>query len=126
MKIHISEYPVFMKLGYYSRERLPGQEILVSLEADIGDSLNFAEKEELSASVDYGQLIRLTEETLRDKEIKLVETVVSLLGRRVIEQFPRIVGVNVRVEKPVLPDGMGKGAKVSVSHYFSRDGMNPC
>ena len=120
MKIHISEFPVFMKLGYFSRERLTGQEILVSLEVTLEDT-PFPGKEELSHSVDYGNLIRLVEETIKDKEVKLVETVVNMLGLSIMEHFALISEAFIKIEKPILPDGLGKGARVSVSHMFSRN-----
>ncbi|MCB9229310.1 MAG: dihydroneopterin aldolase [Deltaproteobacteria bacterium] len=125
MEIHISGFPVFMKLGYFSKERLSGQEVLVSLSAEIIE-FSPSETEDLSASVDYGRLISLTEAVLKDQEVRMIETAVFRLGQRMINEFPRISRLFVKVEKPILPDGMGKGARVSVSHLFRNSPGSAC
>lgn len=120
MEIHIQQYPVFMKLGYYSMERLMGQEALVSIDAELGDLYLEESRDDLGYSIDYGKIIAMIEKVLLNKEIKLVETAVASLGNALMHRFDHILSLKVLIEKPILPNGLGKGAKVSVSHTFSR------
>ena len=120
MEIHIQQYPVFMRLGYYSMERLMGQEVLVSLDVELGDFYLEHADEDLGHSLDYGKIIAMIEEVLLNREIKLVETAVASLGNALMNKFDSIKLLRVLIEKPILPNGLGKGAKVSVSHTFKR------
>ncbi|MFK7826276.1 MAG: dihydroneopterin aldolase [Oligoflexales bacterium] len=121
MEIHIQQYPVFMRLGYYSMERLMGQEVLVSLDAELGDLFLEQTNDDLGYSLDYGKIIAMIEEVLLNREIKLVETAVASLGNALMNRFESIQLLRVLIEKPILPNGLGKGAKVSISHTFTRN-----
>ncbi|NRA45176.1 MAG: dihydroneopterin aldolase [Oligoflexales bacterium] len=120
MEIHIQQYPVFMRLGYYSMERLMGQEVLVSVDAELGDLYLEHADDDLGNSIDYGKIIGMIEQVLLNREIKLVETAVASLGNAMMHRFESIQCLRVLIEKPILPNGLGKGAKVSVSHSFDR------
>ena len=120
LEIHIQQYPVFMRLGYYSMERLMGQEVLVSLDAELGDRYLDHVDDDLGHSVDYGKIISMVEEVLLNREVKLVETAVTSLGNALMSRFESIQQLRVLIEKPILPNGLAKGAKVSVSHSFER------
>jgi dihydroneopterin aldolase len=121
MIITIERYPVFVKLGHFYRERLVGQEVLVSLEVRLSPEVIRGLDDNLEGTLDYGELFSAIDAELGDQEIKLVETAVLRLGRRLIGDFPSIASVEVRVEKPVLPRALNKGAKVEVRHRFERD-----
>lgn len=121
MKINIVRYPLFMRLGYFVGERIRGQEVLVSLVVElpkrkegIGDNLE--------NTTDYSKILEVLNLTLGDKEMKLVETAVERTGAVLLDRFPQISKVHVTIEKPVLPDGVGRGAQVSVSSEFQRIG----
>jgi dihydroneopterin aldolase len=120
MLITIDRYPVFIKLGHFPHERVLGQEVLVSLGVELDEALLADMHDNLDDTLDYGALIAKIDQELGDKEIKLIETAVLRLGRRLLETLPAIAAVEVTIEKPVLPQGMNKGAKVSVHHRFSR------
>jgi len=120
MKINILRYPVFMRLGYYVGERIRGQEVLVSLLVDllkpekgIGD--------DLENTTNYAHILEVIDLTLADKEMKLVETAVEKTGAALLEHFTQISRVHVTIEKPILPDGIGKSAQISISSEFQRE-----
>ena len=119
MKIHIEKYPVFMKLGYFVGERIRGQEVLVSLEVELKKEKSF--QDELELTTDYGKILEKVDLILRDKEMKLIETAVEKTGEDLLKHFPQINRLHVHIEKPLLPDGIGRGSRVSVSENFSRD-----
>ena len=120
MQIHIDCFPIFVKLGYYTQERLTGQEVFVSLTAEV-NQFDKTDSDDISDVVDYGQLIKMIESLLKDREIKFVESAIMILGNGLMDSIPKIRKLNLLIEKPVLPNGMGKGAKISVSHRFERN-----
>ena len=120
MIIDIKRYPVFMKLGVFKEEQIMGQEVLVSLRAQIDcDNLSLI-KDELGRTLDYGKLISALDEILEDKAFKLVETAVDRVGTGLMQKFVQIHSLDIAIEKPLLPSGLGKGAKVSIEHSFHR------
>ncbi len=119
LRINIAKYPVFMKIGYYVGERIRGQEVLVSLTVELVKP-SFDICDNLEKTTNYAEILEKVDATLRDKEMKLIETAVENLGQALLEAFPQIANVNLTIEKPILPDGIGRGARVSVSCDFKR------
>lgn len=119
MNIHIEKYPVFMKLGYYVGERIRGQDVLISLNVELMP-LQKNINDDLENTTNYAQILEVIDHTLRDQEMKLIETAVEKLGAVLLEIFPQIQTLNLSIEKPILPDGIGRGARVSVSCQFDR------
>jgi dihydroneopterin aldolase len=124
MLITIERYPVFIKLGHFPRERILGQEVFVSLEVELAPHLAAVMQDNLDETVDYAMLLATIDRELARQEIKLVETAVIRVGNALLALSPLIVAVEVRLEKPVLPEGMNKGARVSVAHRFVRGENN--
>ena len=121
MEIDISRYPVFIKLGVFKEEQIMGQEVLVSVKVHVNLKDLSLIKDELSRTLDYGKIFAALDDILQDKAFRLVETVVDKVGRGLLQRFPPITGVEVRIEKPLLPRGVGKGARLSLMHKFYRE-----
>jgi dihydroneopterin aldolase len=122
LKIEIRDYPVFMKLGYRSEERYKSQNVLVSLKITVDDSADPGLTDNLEQALDYGQVTELIESILADQEYKLIETVVHLVGQRVMEKFRCVSQVRVTVEKTCLPQSQMKTSRVKISQEFDRKG----
>lgn len=120
MQIIIKQYPVFMKLGVFKEERIMGQEVLVSIKVHVEMEHLSAMKDDLSKTLDYGKLIAALDEFLEDKQFKLVETALETVGQGLLKTFSQISQLEVHIEKPLLPRGLGKGSKVSIAHSFKR------
>jgi dihydroneopterin aldolase len=120
LKIEIRDYPVFMKLGYRSEERYKSQNVLVSLKIMVDQSADPGLTDNLEQALDYGKVTELIESLLADREYKLIETVVHLVGRSVIEQFSCVARVQVTVEKTCLPQSQMKTSRVKISQEFER------
>lgn len=120
MNIHIQNYPVFIRLGYFEEERLCGQEALVSLDLNLGKIPGIV-SEDLAKTTDYGKILEKIEEVLAYKEIRLLEAAVEILGEALLRSFSQVKSVRIHIEKCVLPKGVGKGAKISASEFFSRE-----
>lgn len=119
MNIHIEKYPVFMKLGYYVGERIRGQDVLISLDVELMHSHKHIQ-DDLENTTNYAQILEVIDHTLRDQEMKLIETAVEKLGTVLLKTFLQIQTLHLAIEKPILPDGIGRGARVSVSCKFER------
>jgi len=120
MVIHIRDYPVFLKLGYYDQERKLGQDVLVSMEVVLVEGLEPGRRDDLGDTINYAELVTTVNELIRGREIKLVETIVELIGTTVLEKFTMAHSVKVEVEKRVLPQDLVRGARISVSKDFRR------
>lgn len=120
MIIKISRYPVYMKIGFYPEERLAGQEVYVSLDVKLDSKLSQS-SEQLSNTLDYGLILKAIDQVLKDNEVKLLESAICRLGQFLIETYSKILSVRVELEKPILPEHINKGAKISLVADFDRD-----
>ena len=108
-----------MKVGFYKTERILGQEVFISLKVSF-DSTIFIQKQQLSETVDYALILESLDNLLRDKEIKLLESITVLVGNYFLKNFSLIKSIEVRVEKSIIPQGISKGASISVEDKFFR------
>ncbi len=115
MLLLVTNYPVYVKIGCFSSERIIGQEILVSLEVTLPDSISC---DDIEYTLDYGTLLKKVDVILLDKNIKLLETTVIFLGENLLKLFPQIISVHVTIEKPIVPFGITKGANIKCSQIF--------
>ena len=123
MRIEIIEYPVFVRIGCFREERLHGQEVLVTVFADIRMESGLALGDDLKKTLDYGDIIRTLDAALKDREFKLIESAVIAVGQSLIEKFLQVEKLDVTIEKPVLPGGMAKGGRIRIHESFvSRGG----
>ena len=124
--IKITDYPVFVRIGCFESEKIAGQEVLVSLVIDVGP-IGGAEQssDDISATLDYGQVLPVVTHLVCNQAIKLIETVVTKIGRGLLQEFTLIQAVDATVEKRRIPGGLAKGASISVSEHFHRHELLP-
>jgi dihydroneopterin aldolase len=120
MKISLNSLPVFIKLGYFENERLLGQDVNIDLDLYLYDRLAPGISDDLTKTVDYGDVVKTIDDAVRGREIRLIETVVELVGVAILEEYSLIEKAFVSVTKAVIPQNVVRGAKVSVSKEFSR------
>lgn len=103
--IVISDLEVFAHHGVFPEENALGQKFMVSLrlEADLRPA---GERDDLSASVDYGAVCRLADGFLRAHVFKLIETAAEGLASEILAQFPTVEAVEVQLKKPWAPIGL--------------------
>lgn len=118
MVINISNYPVFMRLGYYPAERVCGQEVLVSAQIELAPEIGSSDQ--LDTTVDYTEVLGLIDKILGNRKTKLIEHAVWQLGEALLTHLPLIFSATIRIEKPLIPNGIAKGAHISVQHTFHR------
>ena len=120
--IDIENYPVFMKLGHYSSERKFGQTVLISVRAHLKEVKSPITT--LSQTVDYGEFFTLIDKTLKNKEIKLLESAIELLGSTMLRQYQLVHRLHLTMQKNILPGAINKGATVRITQSFDRDSLS--
>lgn len=124
MMIKISRYPVFIHIGCSAAERLPGQDVYISLKATLSGYVEGQLEDDVTATVDYAKMMATIDATLGGKEIKLVETVLERASLALMQAFPRIETLTLKVEKPVIPGNVNKGARIECQHTYHKKSNN--
>jgi dihydroneopterin aldolase len=118
MLIQVIDFPVYMKIGYRSVERLEAQNVLVSLDVNVDNDADPGLSDDLGRALDYGLLAGMIDEQLNGRECRLIETAVNLVGEAIMRANPRIKDCTVTVEKTSLPQSIMKTARVRVNKRF--------
>jgi dihydroneopterin aldolase len=87
--------------GNHPEEQRLGQRFVVDVEIT-ADVERVAETDRLEDAVDLGQVYRLVKEMVEGEPRRLLEALVMLLCRSLLERFP-CQAVTVRVKKPNVP-----------------------
>lgn len=87
--------------GAFLEENRLGQKFFVDIECRI--SRDKASSDTMADAVDYGKLCDLAHEVSGGGPFKLIETLAERLGGAVLEAFPTVRGVRIRVRKPNAP-----------------------
>jgi dihydroneopterin aldolase len=90
--------------GVLAEEKVSEQpfEVDLVLHADLSDA---AERDELSATVDYGAMFDLVREIVEDRSFDLIEALAGAIASEVLDATDpmRVSAVEVRVRKPEAP-----------------------
>ncbi len=98
MTIELQSLVLFGHHGYLEEERRLGQRFLVDLWADLDDAA--ASSDDIDETVDYRRLAALVREVFAGPERLLLEALATATADGVIERFPLVTKVRVRVRKP--------------------------
>ena len=88
--------------GHFAHERKYGQifEIDLDLDVDLGEA---AAGDDLKATVDYGKVVAATRQVFCGEPRKLLEAAALDVARALLDKFPRLESVVVRVGKIAPP-----------------------
>lgn len=75
-------------------------EVDVELELPLAPA---ARNDDLNLTVDYGQTYETVREVVTGTRFNLVESLAETIAARLLERFPAVQGVVVRVRKPHVP-----------------------
>ena len=106
---------VHVRCGVTDEERALPQALRVDLEY----TYRAGEGDEIDQIVDYGAVLRDAAELLEREEFRLLETGTRRVGKHILESFPEIWEVNVRITKPNVPVTQTVTG-VSIEATFSR------
>jgi dihydroneopterin aldolase len=87
--------------GVAEDERRQGQRFLVDVELSM-DLRPAGGSDELSASIDYAEVLRLVKEIGEREQYRLLEALAERVATALLERFPA-AGVRVRASKPAPP-----------------------
>lgn len=104
-KIVISGLEVFARHGVYPAERELGQKFVVTatLYVPLRDA---GERDDLEASIDYGDVCHEIDGYLRGHTFKLIEAAAEHLAQHLLDTYERLYAVRLRIEKPWAPIGL--------------------
>jgi 7,8-dihydroneopterin aldolase/epimerase/oxygenase len=101
-KIYVNRMEFYGYHGVFPEETRLGQRFAVDLA--VGLSLEKAGlSDNLEESVNYGELFRVCKEVVEGDPFKLIEAVAEKIASRVLQEFPLIMEVMVKVIKPDPP-----------------------
>lgn len=104
-KIEIRDLEVFANHGVYPEENALGQKFVVSLTL-FTDLRAAGERDDLEASIDYGAVCHAVDSYMRSRRFKLIEAVAEGIAGELLDAYPALLAVCVRVEKPWAPIGL--------------------
>jgi dihydroneopterin aldolase len=98
MTIELSGLVVFGRHGYLEEERRLGQRFLVDLRADVEGAA--ARTDQIEDTVDYRRLAGVVRDVFAGPEQLLLEALAGSIADGILERFPAVAHVWVRVRKP--------------------------
>jgi len=84
------------------------QNIGGKFEADVDMHFDFsdaAKNDDLSSTVNYNEVYQFINDVVHQKKYYLIETIATLIAEKILEEFPIIRKVIVRVRKNSVPVG---------------------
>ncbi|PLS03497.1 dihydroneopterin aldolase [Neobacillus cucumis] len=101
-KIYVNRMEFYGYHGVFAEENRLGQRFIVDLVVSV-DIKKAGETDDLTFSVNYGELYQVCKEVVEGKPYKLLEAVAEKIASSVLTVFPLIVDVTVKVIKPDPP-----------------------
>lgn len=100
--IEIVGLVIFAKHGVLEEEARMGQRFIldIRLEADVTEAVKH---DRLADTVDYGEVIAVTESVFRDKRFYLIEAAAAHVASGILAHFPAVKTARVTVKKPSAP-----------------------
>lgn len=98
MRVELRGLVVFGRHGYLEEERRLGQRFLVDLWVDVKGQAT--DTDDISDTVDYRRLAELVREVFAGPERLLLEGLAGAIADGIVEGFPSVERVRVRVRKP--------------------------
>ncbi len=88
--------------GVLTSERVAGQVFLVDLDLDV-DIDQAAASDDVAHTVNYAEVAGVVEAFITGTPVNLIETLAVRIADGILEQFSRVHGVTVTVNKPQAP-----------------------
>jgi len=101
-RIYLHEMVFEGRHGVTDEERASPQEIEVDLDVTL-DLRPVGRSDELADTVDYADLFAACRDIVEQRSFHLLEGIAEAIASAVLDGFPLVETVNVRVKKPGLP-----------------------
>lgn len=103
-KIYLKNIEIFAKHGVFQEEKTLGQKFILDLELNL-DLKEAAITEDLTKSVNYGELCHAVEKVFVEKSYDLIETAANKVAEYILLTYPMVELVKVNLKKPWAPIG---------------------
>ena len=103
--ICIEGLEIYARHGVFPEENAKGQTFIVSAEL-YADFEEAAAGDNLDKSTDYGAVCRFMTQFLQEHAYKLIETCAVNTAEAVLDEFPLLTGIKIRIDKPHAPIGL--------------------
>lgn len=101
-QISIEKLVVFGNHGVYPEENALGQKFVVSITL-YTDTRKAGRTDDLSCSINYGEVSQFVRQFLEDNTFQLIETAAEKLAEQLLLKYSLLEQVEVKVEKPWAP-----------------------
>ena len=117
-RISIQGLEVYAKHGVYPEENTLGQKFVVSVDMYMS-TRKAGLADDLSLSVNYGEVCHFINDFMTKHTWKLLETVAERLAQALLSTYTRIEQVDLKIEKPWAPIGLPiNSVSVSISRKW--------
>ena len=89
-------------MGVSDSERAQSQELVVAVDVELGGE-RYPSIDELDRAVDYAEIVRVADESARERADRLLETFALRVARRLLDLWPTAERVRVAVTKAAVP-----------------------
>ena len=103
--VEIQGLEVYANHGVYAEENKLGQKFVVSLVL-YTDTASAGRNDDLSASIDYGQVAHEVDRFMHEHTFRLIEAVAEGVADMLLNTHDLLMAVRVRIEKPWAPVGL--------------------
>lgn len=103
--IRIVDLEVFARHGVLPEENVLGQKFLVSVDMRL-NALSACETDALEDTVNYSEVCRLIDRTMRESTFDLIERAVQAVADAILAEHPLVESVRVELKKPWAPIGL--------------------
>lgn len=101
-KIILKGMQFFGYHGVLEEERRLGQKFIVDMELRL-NLQPAGRQDDLDLSISYAEVFQTVEAVVTGRSFRLLEALAESISQRVLEQYPPVTEVLVRVEKPGAP-----------------------
>jgi dihydroneopterin aldolase len=119
-RILLRDLAFFGYHGVKPEEKTLGQRFLVDLELCL-DLQPAGRSDDLSLTVDYGQVYQAVREVVEGPSRNTIEAVAENVAMALLERFPRLSSVVVKVKKPSAPIAGAQFGMVAVEIRRARE-----
>ena len=102
MKIHLNDMVFYGYHGVHPEERKLGQRFIVNMciETNPDHDKNIKHLED---TVDYTKVYEIIRHIMEEREFFLLEVCANTLLESILDSFPEIINVNIKIQKPSVP-----------------------
>ncbi|WP_237154627.1 dihydroneopterin aldolase [Oryzibacter oryziterrae] len=101
-KISVQRIAVFAYHGVFQEESKLGQRFYISFTAEL-DLKAAGQNDDLSKTVHYGEMTDVVVRVATMQRFRLIEGLAETIARELLEGFPLVDAITVKIEKPAAP-----------------------